>query len=189
MGFKKRKRPGDSSTSTTTFPTDALTGPTQASDDGALKEGRGSDALAYYADYDTPTAYPVKLPSHSVAPAVTKTTVTTTTYKAPLNHGVAESKIVEEKDESDESDEQVIAVTHHRRSALPPPQINPADASSSQHSITTGSSIAGIDSSASKVKSAIHMKINLSSNSTGSVGVRGTVRKPTAFIQADEDDE
>ena len=197
MGFKKRKRPGDSSTTTTTLPFDAHTGPTPVSDDSALKEGRGSDALAYYADYDTPTAYPtaypVKLTSHSVAPAVTKTTVTTTTYKAPLNHGVAESKIVEEKDESDESDEQVIAVTHHRRSAppptIPPPQINPADSSTPQHPIATDSGIAGIDYTTIKVKSAIHMKINPISNSAGGVGgVRGTVRKPTGFVQVDEDD-
>ena len=192
VGFKKRKRPGESSTSTTTLPTDAHTGPAQASDDGALKEGRGSDALAYYADYDTPTAYPVKLPSHTVAPATSKSAVTTTDI-APLNHSVAESKIVEEKVDSDD---QVIAVTHHRRSALPPPppppnpppQIN-AESSSSKHSITTDSGIAGIDPTACKVKSVIHMRVNPSSAAVGGGGVRGTVRKPTGFIQVDEEDE
>ena len=187
MGFKKRKRPGDSSSSAPSLPTVAHTESMPVSVDGALKEGRGSGALAYYADYDTPTAYPIKPPSHSIAPAVTKTTVTTD--KASLNHSVAESKIVEEKVESDE---QVIAVTHHRRSApppIPPPHINAVDSFSPRHHVTTGSGIAGIDSTTSTVKSAIHMKINPSSNSTGGVGgVRGTVRKPTGFVQADEDD-
>lgn len=192
MGFKKRKRPGDSSTTITTLPGDAHTGPTLESDDRALKEGRGSDALAYYADYDTPTAYPIKLPSRTLTPtSITKSAVTTTDI-APLNHSVVESKVVEEKVGSDE---QVIAVTHHRRSAppstIPPPQINPADSSSPQHHVTTGSCIAGIDSTTIKVKSAIHMKIKPgnSSGGVGGGGVRGAVRKPTGFVQVDEDED